>query len=224
MGGSASLLAAVAAPQRVAGLVLIDPPMIPFELAREALAMGIKTANPMADGAARRRADFPDVTSARDRWRADHLGYIFQQFNLLPYLSVLDNVRLPLRFSRRRATRSAANGADSAEMLLERSGLSAGLWRQPAGALSVGQQQRVAAARALIGAPELVVADEPTSALDEDLRESFMALLLERCTATRSALLFVSHDLRLAARFDRVIDLPSLNRAATDLNNAEVSR
>ena len=163
-------------------------------------------------------------SGARDRWRADHLGYIFQQFNLLPYLSVLDNVRLPLRFSRRRATRSAANGADSAEMLLERSGLSAGLWRQPAGALSVGQQQRVAAARALIGAPELVVADEPTSALDEDLRESFMALLLERCAAARSALLFVSHDLRLAARFDRVIDLPSLNRAATDLNNAEVSR
>ena len=69
-----------------------------------------------------------------------------------------------------------------------------------------------------------MVADEPTSALDEDLRESFMALLLERCAAARSALLFVSHDLRLAARFDRVIDLPSLNRAATDLNNAEVSR
>jgi putative ABC transport system ATP-binding protein len=163
-------------------------------------------------------------SGARDRWRADHLGYIFQQFNLLPYLSVLDNVRLPLRFSRRRATRSAASGADSAEMLLERSGLPPGLWRQPAGALSVGQQQRVAAARALIGAPELVVADEPTSALDEDLRESFMALLLERCAAARSALLFVSHDLRLAARFDRIIDLPSLNRAATDLNNAEVSR
>jgi putative ABC transport system ATP-binding protein len=163
-------------------------------------------------------------SGARDRWRADHLGYIFQQFNLLPYLSVLDNVRLPLRFSRRRATRSAASGAASAEMLLERSGLPPGLWRQPAGALSVGQQQRVAAARALIGAPELVVADEPTSALDEDLRESFMALLLERCAAARSALLFVSHDLRLAARFDRIIDLPSLNRAATDLNNAEVSR
>ena len=163
-------------------------------------------------------------SGARDRWRADHLGYIFQQFNLLPYLSVLDNVRLPLRFSRRRATRAAASGADSAEMLLERSGLPPGLWRQPAGALSVGQQQRVAAARALIGAPELVVADEPTSALDEDLRESFMALLLERCNATRSALLFVSHDLRLAARFDRVIDLPSLNRAATDLSSAEVSR
>jgi len=163
-------------------------------------------------------------SGARDRWRADHLGYIFQQFNLLPYLSVLDNVRLPLRFSRRRATRSAASGADSAEILLERSGLPPGLWRQPAGALSVGQQQRVAAARALIGAPELVVADEPTSALDEDLRESFMALLLERCAAARSALLFVSHDLRLAARFDRIIDLPSLNRAATEPNNAAVPR
>lgn len=151
----------------------------------------------------------------RDRRRADHVGYIFQQFNLLPYLSVIDNVRLPLRFSRERARRAAAAaGPGPAEQLLELSGLDARLWPQPAGALSVGQQQRVAAARALIGAPELVIADEPTSALDEALRESFMTLLLQRCAAAGSALLFVSHDLRLASRFDQVIDLPTLNQAS----------
>ncbi|NRF69345.1 ABC transporter ATP-binding protein [Aquincola sp. S2] len=149
-------------------------------------------------------------SAARDAHRADHLGYIFQQFNLLPYLSVLDNVRLPCRFSRRRAERA---GAGAAERLLERSALAQTLWRRPAGELSVGQQQRVAAARALIGAPAVVVADEPTSALDEDLREAFMVLLLEACTEAGSALVFVSHDARLAARFDRQLDLPALNRA-----------
>jgi putative ABC transport system ATP-binding protein len=151
--------------------------------------------------------------SARDRHRADHLGYIFQQFNLLPYLSVLDNVRLPLRFS---ATRAARAGADAAEQLLARTGLPRALWAQRADRLSVGQQQRVAAARALIGAPGVVIADEPTSALDEGLREAFMALLLDSCTATGSALLFVSHDARLAGRFHRVVDLPAINLAARE--------
>ena len=148
--------------------------------------------------------------SARDRHRADHLGYIFQQFNLLPYLSVLDNVRLPLRFSARRAQR-ATDG--EAERLLERSGLARAQWQQPAARLSVGQQQRVAAARALIGRPELVIADEPTSALDEPLREAFMDLLLQHCAEAGSALLFVSHDSRLAGRFQRQIDLPAINHA-----------
>ncbi|HSW08829.1 ABC transporter ATP-binding protein [Aquabacterium sp.] len=146
----------------------------------------------------------------RDRQRADHLGYIFQQFNLLPYLSVLDNVRLPCRFSALRASRAPAG---SAEQLLERSGLPPSLWRRPAAELSVGQQQRVAAARALIGQPEVVIADEPTSALDEDLREAFMALLLQACHEAGSALVFVSHDSRLAAHFDRQLDLPALNHA-----------
>ena len=84
-----------------------------------------------------------------------------------------------------------------------------------AGVLSIGQQQRVAAARALIGAPELVIADEPTSALDEALREAFMDLLLGACTEAGAALVFVSHDARLAARFMRQVDLPAINRAAT---------
>ena len=86
-------------------------------------------------------------------------------------------------------------------------------WRRPAGELSVGQQQRVAAARALIGAPELVIADEPTSALDAALRDAFMDLLLGACRASGSTLVFVSHDERLSARFDQQLSLPALNRA-----------
>lgn len=156
--------------------------------------------------------DWRSLSSARrDRLRADHVGYIFQHFNLLPYLSVLDNVLLPCRFSAQRAARAGA-GEPAAKQLLEQVGLGS-LQNRRADELSVGQQQRVAAARALIGAPALVLADEPTSALDEALRESFMRLLLEACKAAGSALLFVSHDARLAAHFPRHVDLAAMNRA-----------
>jgi putative ABC transport system ATP-binding protein len=150
---------------------------------------------------------------ARDRLRADHVGYIFQQFNLLPYLSVVDNVRLPCRFSARRAQR-AGDAAAGARALLAQVGLPEDHWGRRADALSVGQQQRVAAARALIGMPELVIADEPTSALDAALRDDFMAVLLAQCRAAGSTLVFVSHDERLAVHFDRRQSLPELNRAA----------
>ncbi len=151
---------------------------------------------------------------ARDARRADHLGVIFQQFNLLPYLTVLDNVLLPCRFSRLRAARCAGSPLAAAQSLLDRVALPRADWTRRADALSVGQQQRVAAARALIGAPELVIADEPTSALDAALREDFMALLLDACNSAGSTLVFVSHDERLAARFDQRLSLPQLNRAA----------
>ena len=150
----------------------------------------------------------------RDAFRADHVGYIFQQFNLLPYLSVIDNVLLPCRFSALRAQRAGAS-VGAAESLLARVGLARPLWSRPAARLSVGQQQRVAAARALIGAPELVIADEPTSALDAPLRDGFMDLLLGECRTAGSTLVFVSHDERLASRFDRRLSLPEINRAAT---------
>ncbi len=150
---------------------------------------------------------------ARDKRRADHVGVIFQQFNLLPYLSVLDNVLLPCRFSALRASRCAGGAAAAARRLLEQVALPAALWVRRADALSVGQQQRVAAARALIGQPELVIADEPTSALDAARREDFMDLLLGACAASASTLVFVSHDERLAARFDQRLSLPELNRA-----------
>lgn len=152
----------------------------------------------------------------RDAFRADHVGYIFQQFNLLPYLSVLDNVLLPCRFSRlrrQRATAAAGSPQAAAGTLLQRVGLSEVLWQRAAAQLSVGQQQRVAAARALIGEPELVIADEPTSALDSALRDSFMALLLQQCRDAGSTLVFVSHDERLAALFDQSLSLSQINRA-----------
>jgi len=152
----------------------------------------------------------------RDAFRADHVGYLFQQFNLLPWLNVIDNVLLGCRFSNSRAARATQRSGSpvaQARSLLQRVGLEAGLWHRDARELSVGQQQRVAAARALIGAPEVVIADEPTSALDAALRDGFMAVLLGECRAAGSTLVFVSHDERLAARFDRAVSLPGLNRA-----------
>ena len=150
---------------------------------------------------------------ARDQRRVDHVGYVFQQFNLLPYLCALDNVLLPCRFSPLRARRAGASLEQAAQTLLDALDLPAALWRKPAGELSVGQQQRVAAARALIGQPQLIIADEPTSALDDERRDAFMRLLLARCQAAGSALLFVSHDARLAPHFDRVLELAAINRA-----------
>lgn len=153
--------------------------------------------------------------AARDRFRADHLGYIFQMFNLIPYLSVLDNVLLPCRFSRTRAQRVTAQGGPRAEArrLLEQLGLGDDLMQRAATELSVGQQQRVAAARALLGAPELIIADEPTSALDADLRAAFVELLLGECAALGSTLVFVSHDRALEPLFHRALCLSEINRA-----------
>lgn len=149
---------------------------------------------------------------ARDRFRADHIGFIFQQFNLLPWLTALDNVTLACRFSRRRAER-AGEPRSAAERLLSRLDLAPPLWNQPAAALSVGQQQRVAAARALIGHPEIVIADEPTSALDAERQQAFIDLLLAEAAASGATLLFVSHDLRLSSHFDRALAMREINRA-----------
>jgi len=156
-------------------------------------------------------------TGARDRFRADHIGFIFQLFNLIPYLSALDNIVLPCRFSPARRARVAAVGAQpqaEALRLAARLDLDRSLLARPAAELSVGQQQRVAAARALIGRPGLVIADEPTSALDADRQRAFLDLLLAECAAAGASLLFVSHDPRLAEHFDRVVALAAINRAA----------
>ena len=157
--------------------------------------------------------------SARDRFRVDHTGYIFQQFNLLPFLSVRENVELPCHFSKLRAERAKQRHGSvdqAAATLLAHLGLKdESLLSRRADSLSIGQQQRVAAARALIGQPELVIADEPTSALDYDARENFIRLLFAECREAGSSLLFVSHDQSLAPLFDRHLSLADLNRAAT---------
>jgi putative ABC transport system ATP-binding protein len=150
----------------------------------------------------------------RDAFRADHVGVVFQQFNLLPYLSVLDNVCLPCRFSKLRRQRCQTGGGPeaSAQNWLQRMGLPAPLWSRRADALSVGQQQRVAAARALMGQPELILADEPTSALDAALRQGFMDLLLQAVRDAGSTLVCVSHDAQQATRFELQWSLPDLQQ------------
>ncbi|MCX8086772.1 MAG: ABC transporter ATP-binding protein [Rhodocyclaceae bacterium] len=150
---------------------------------------------------------------ARDAFRADHIGFVFQQFNLLPWLSAFDNVLLPCTFSARRSAR-AGQPREEAKRLLSELDLAPALWQTPAAELSIGQQQRVAAARALIGRPELLICDEPTSALDASRQQAFIDLLLAECAAVEATLVFVSHDERLAAHFDRVVALAEINRAA----------
>lgn len=155
--------------------------------------------------------------AARDRFRADHIGYIFQMFNLIPYLSVVENVCLPCGFSARRRLRAMRDGASveaEAVRLLGKLDMARGdVLRRPVTELSVGQQQRVAAARALIGAPELVIADEPTSSLDADRRAAFLDLLFRECAREHATLILVSHDAALAPRFDREIAIADINRA-----------
>jgi putative ABC transport system ATP-binding protein len=153
----------------------------------------------------------------RDAFRADNLGVIFQLFNLVPYLGPVENVVLPAFFSRvrkRRVEQAGMTVSGEARRLLERLGLDKEHVRKPALELSVGQQQRVAAARALLGSPGLVIADEPTSALDSNARDAFLALLSDECARSRSALLFVSHDSGLRSRFQRSVDLSEINRRA----------
>jgi putative ABC transport system ATP-binding protein len=151
----------------------------------------------------------------RDHYRGQHLGFVFQMFNLIPYLSVLENVRLPAQFSRARRERAGGDGGDEARRLLGALGLGGDLAARNVTQLSIGQQQRVAVARALFGRPEIVIADEPTSALDADAREGFLALLLEECRLRQTTLLFVSHDLALEARFDRALSMATINAAAS---------
>ena len=162
-----------------------------------------------------------DLSSAkRDRHRADELGIMFQLFNLLPFLSPVANVTLPCRFSPRRMKTLSVQGrkpdAEALRLLarlkLDREEISG----RRVSDLSVGQQQRVAAARALIGGPSLIIADEPTSALDSNARDAFISLLIEEADAAGAGLLFVSHDESLARHFDRKVDLMDINKASID--------
>lgn len=153
---------------------------------------------------------------SRDKFRAEQIGVIFQQFNLLPFGSVIDNILLPLRFAPARRKR-VADAVSEVTHLCAALGLPADVIGAKATALSVGQQQRVAVARALIGQPPLIVADEPTSALDANSQTAFLDLLFAQTAMHGTSLLMVSHDPRLGERFDRVIhmeDIAQIERAS----------
>jgi len=156
----------------------------------------------------------------RDHFRANNIGFIFQMFNLIPYLSVLENLTLPLDFSKERKKNfsSAKEIKSDAIRLLTNLGISKDMLDRPVTDLSIGQQQRVAAARAMIGSPVLLIADEPTSSLDFDTRESFIKLLFEECERSNITLAFVSHDGSLEKLFDTGIELSDINKASTKTN------
>lgn len=145
-------------------------------------------------------------TKEKDQFRASHMGYIFQSFNLIPYLNVKENIELPLYLSSEKKKHS-----EDLNILCEKLGLTDFLQRGVT-ELSIGQQQRVAAARALYGRPELILADEPTSSLDYDHREKFIATLFDICNRQGSTLLFVSHDRSLEKLFDRSLSFVEINK------------
>ena len=151
----------------------------------------------------------------RDRFRAEQIGLIFQQFNLLPFASVQDNILLPLRFAPQRRKRLDDPNREAAR-LCQDLGLPDGVTSAKAGMLSVGQQQRVAAARALIGKPPLIIADEPTSSLDAATQANFLDLLFAQSRAHGTTLLMVSHDARLSNQFDRVIQMADIAHTMRD--------
>lgn len=153
--------------------------------------------------------------AARDTLRGERMGYIFQGFNLIPYLTVEENILLSCGLhAARRGRTQAATLSQEAARLAHRLDIHAHLHASVT-QLSVGQQQRVAIARAVIGSPELLVADEPTSALDTDRRDAFLKLLTEvtQESGAQTTLLFVSHDQTLAAHFDRAISMGDMHRA-----------
>jgi len=157
------------------------------------------------------------TASQKDTFRANHIGFIFQQFNLLPYLNVLDNITLPCSFSPIRKSKALANSESlekEAIRLLNALGLKdSELLKRSVNELSVGQQQRVAVARAMLGSPEIIIADEPTSALDSDNRQSFIKVLFEECQKADITLIFVSHDTSLKTYFKHSLKLQEINQA-----------
>jgi putative ABC transport system ATP-binding protein len=146
---------------------------------------------------------------SRDHLRGENIGYIFQIFNLIPYLNIRENIVLPCLINKKRAI-----GVDfyaQADELIKTLGLE-GHAHKNVTDLSIGQQQRVAAARALIGNPKLIIADEPTSSLDEKNTSEFMNLLLSEWEKRKFTLVFVSHDQGLKKYFPKTISLPDINK------------
>lgn len=145
--------------------------------------------------------------SKRDHLRGEKIGYIFQIFNLIPYLTVKENITLPCVINK---NRSNTDYEKQAEELIDSLGMREHINKKVTD-LSIGQQQRVACARALIGNPQMIIADEPTSSLDEKNTREFMELLMREWEKKKFTLLFVSHDERLKSYFPRSISLPEIN-------------
>ena len=141
--------------------------------------------------------------AARDRFRAERIGFVFQTFNLLPAFTALENVLLGMSFSGKADRRRAKE-------LLERVGLGHRLGNRPS-RLSVGEQQRVAVARALANMPSLLLADEPTANVDPSNQELIVSMIRDTCREQNVTLLMVTHSLHVAEQFDRVDRLSSFN-------------
>lgn len=159
-------------------------------------------------------------TSQKDSFRADHIGFIFQQFNLIPYLSVIDNITLPCSFSSIRKQKAIARSGDlkrEAIRLLTALDLDCeDIFQRSVNELSVGQQQRVAAARAMLGSPDIIIADEPTSSLDTAHRDAFIETLFKECEKDNITLIFVSHDSSLKKHFSYHVNLTDINQVTTE--------
>ena len=159
-------------------------------------------------------------SSQRDSFRANHIGFIFQQFNLIPYLNLIENIILPCKFSlsrKEKALKHSKSLEEEAIRLLDSLGINASsILSRNVSELSIGQQQRVAIARALIGSPDIIIADEPTSALDNKHKSSFVKILFDKCVKENITLVFVSHDESLKSHFQRCIKLSSINSVKTE--------
>lgn len=143
---------------------------------------------------------------ARDRFRAARMGYVFQTFNLLPAFNALENVLLGMTFARGKRDTARAHH------LLDRVGLSHRSTHTPR-TMSVGEQQRVAVARALANRPILLLADEPTANIDPANQQRIVDLIRDTCREERIALLMVTHSMEVASQFERVERLEAINRA-----------
>ncbi|MFT7004727.1 MAG: putative ABC transport system ATP-binding protein [Sulfurimonas sp.] len=149
----------------------------------------------------------------KDRFRGDNFGIVFQQFNLLPYLSVEENLSLVSKFSKQKS-QNIQDLTKEIDAILEAVEIPNEMKYKKAMQLSVGEQQRVSLARALLGKPKIIIADEPTSALDKETKEKFMKLLFKQVEAQKSTLIFVSHDIELTPYFKSVYDFNEINRSA----------
>lgn len=149
----------------------------------------------------------------RDRFRAQNIGYIFQTFNLLPGFTALENVLLGMSFSGLKVDESRA------KQLLDRVGLGKRLTHKPV-MLSVGEQQRVAVARALVNKPKLLLADEPTASIDARNQQQVLDLIRETCREENVALVLVTHAPQVAEQFGRIERLDEINKAAAPTASA----